>query len=484
MRETDLLIVGAGAAGLSAAQEAAKHGLSVTVLDDNLLPGGQYFRRLPTGYRHTQDTVFDKERQRADALYSTTGQKGVTYLNDAVVWESPENGVLAFARGADSGRIRAKLTIIASGAHDRPAPFPGWTLPGVVTAGGLQNLLKGQRVIPGRRAVVAGNGPLVLLVGATLARAGAELREVVEAAPILKRLAGSIADLVAMPKIVRQAIDYRLAILKSGAKLRTGWTVIEARGADELEEVVLAPIDAAGKVDRSRTRSVKADLLVVGFGLMPSIELVRLLDCKLEWKPLRGGWVPVRGTDFETSRPGVLAVGDGAGIGGVEMALREGKLAGVIAAERLGKLSRDQAANLKAPIQAEIAKVETFRRGLERLYAMPPAFLDLLTPETIVCRCEDVTAGELRARQDAGFGSTAALKGTTRTTMGRCQGRNCLRTLSAIIAQQSGQPIDQVMMPRPRLPARLVTIGDLLQEELPPIEMPKDPHLPRGERVS
>lgn len=484
MRECDLAVIGAGAAGLSAAAIAAEHGLSVTVLDDNAQTGGQYFRRLPPGFKRSAATAFDKDQARAEALYRSAGHRAITMLTDAVVWEAPEDNVLAFARGAESGSLRAKLIAVAAGAHDRPVPFPGWTLPGVVTAGGLQNLIKGQRVIPGRRAVVAGNGPLVLLVAANLARAGAELVEVVEAAPVQRRVWREWPGLLFAPNIVCQAIDYRSAIRASGAPFRPGWTAIEARGADELAEVVIAPIDGDGRVDRARSRAIKADLLVTGFGLTPSIELLRAMECRLEWNALRGGWLPARSAEFETSRAGVFAIGDGAGIGGVETALREGRLMGLIAAERLGALASDEAARRKRPLVAELARLGRFRAALERLYAPPAHYLDLLTPETIVCRCEDVTAGELRGRQGQGFASAAALKSTTRMTMGRCQGRNCLRTLSTIIAETTKRPIESVALPRARPPARPVLIDDLVAEPLPPIKLPDDPHLPRGEKIS
>lgn len=486
MKTVDVAIIGAGAAGLTAAAVAAGHGARVAVLDDNALPGGQYFRQLPAGYRRTARTVFDKDQPRAEALYQATRHPGVEYLSNAVVWESPEEGVLSFTHGAGSGKLRAALIVIASGAADRPVPFPGWTLPGVVTAGGLQNLIKGQRVIPGRRAVVAGNGPLVLLVSASLARAGARLIEAVEAAPIHRRVLGAVPDLLAAPTIVRQAIDYRMAILRAGATLRTGWTVVEARGDGECEEVVVAPIDADGRVDRGRARTHAADLLVTGFGLQSSTELARGMGLALHWHPLRGGWLPVRDQEFETSRRNVFAIGDGAGIGGVEMALAEGRLMGLIAAERLGRLAAADAIGLKRPATATLARLVRFRSALERLYAPPRNYLDLLTPDTVVCRCEEVTADEIRRRQADGFANAMQLKFSTRMGMGRCQGRNCFRTLSAIVATSMGVPEKDVQLPRTQSPARLVTFNDLLQE---PVEPPVAPnletaHLPRGEKVS
>jgi len=486
VRETDLAIVGAGPAGLSTAHVAAANGVKVSIFDDNSLPGGQYFRQLPGGFQRTVQTAFDKDRARAEALYEVVRQTGVSYFPDATVWDIPDDGVLAFTRGSESGRLRAKLIVIAAGAYDRPVPFPGWTLPGVVTAGGLQNLIKGQRVVPGRRAVVAGNGPLVLLVAASLVRAGAQLVEAAEAAPIIRRLWRQIPDLLSAPAIVRQAMEYLTIMLRAGVSLRTGWTAIEAHGDGECEEVVLAPIDAKGGIVRTAARAVPADLLVLAFGLLPSTELLRICRAEMSWDSLRGGWLPRRSAEFETSRAGVFAIGDGSTIGGVEIALAEGHLMGLVAAEHLGCLTANAARKLKRPITARIARLSRFRRGLERLYEPPATYLDLITPETTICRCEDVTAGEVSSRQNQGYSSANAVKSSTRLSMGRCQGRNCLRTLVDLVAWHTGIPPEEVELPRARPPARPVRIEDLLQESLPAIE-PIDhatAHLPRGERVS
>jgi NADPH-dependent 2,4-dienoyl-CoA reductase/sulfur reductase-like enzyme len=483
VNETDIAILGAGPTGLSAARAAAESGASVWLLDDNALPGGQYFRQLPPGFKRTRKTAFDKEHARAAVLFEVTRHPNVTYLPGATVWEAPEEGVLAFARGADSGRVRARAIILAVGAYDRPVPFPGWTLPGVVTAGGLQNLVKGTRVIPGGRAVVAGNGPLLLVVTANLIRAGARVEAVLEAAPATRRVLAQLPRLLQAPEIVRQAITYRALMGRAGTKLHTGWTVVEARGAGELEEVVAAPIDAAGGIDRAASRAIPVDTLVTGFGLNASTEMYRLLGCQLEYSRVRGGWLPVRTADLETSIPSVFAAGDGAGIGGIEMALVEGHLAGIATAERTGHLNAAAARRAARPVRARLARFTRFREGLERLYAPPASYLALLTPETVLCRCEEVTLAEVREREAQGFTSPFAIKGSTRMTMGRCQGRNCLPTLAALVADRTGGDASTVELPRARPPARPITIADLMHEDLPDPVFPEDPHLPRGEEV-
>jgi NADPH-dependent 2,4-dienoyl-CoA reductase/sulfur reductase-like enzyme len=478
MRQCDLAIVGAGPAGLAAAAEAAEAGLSVTVVDDNARPGGQYFRHPPLGFRHTGDTPWDKDRKRGAALFAALDHPLVTYLPGAVVWDMPEPGVLAVAAGERSGRVRARAVILATGAQDRPVPFPGWTLPGVIGAGGVQNLLKGQRVVPGGRAVLVGNGPLLLLIGANLVRAGVKVEAVVEAAPIWRRMPAVLSRLAAAPEILAQAVRYRAILARANVPILTGWSPTAALGKDAVEGVSVAPIEPSGRVDRARSRSFACDLLVTGFGLSPSIELPRLLGARLDYEPLRGGWTVARSQEGESSVSGLFVVGDGAGIGGVELALVEGRLAALAVVQRLQRAT--QVVEKRAALRRRWARLDRFRRGIETLYRPPRSFRGLLTPETIVCRCEDVTLADLDRRRGEGASSAMQMKATTRMTMGRCQGRNCLSTLAMLVAVETGAEPAAIAMPRARPPARPVLLGDLCFEDLPPPELPDDPHLPRA----
>lgn len=466
MRTAELAIVGAGPAGLAAAAEAVRRGVSVALLDEHPLPGGQYFRQGPANAA--------ARTGRAAALLSITSDPHVSHLAGAAVWGVPEAGTLAFTHGGRGDRIRAPAIIVAAGATDRAVPFPGWTLPGVLTAGGAQNLLKSQGVLPGRRVLVAGTGPLLLVVADSLRRAGAEWVEILEAARPERGLA-ALPRLLAAPSLLRRGLGYLAGFARAGIRLRTGWTVIEARGVDQVEEAVAAPIDAAGRVDRERARALAVDTLVVGFGLTPAVELTRLLGCAHAWQPERGGVIPTRSPDLETSVPGVLAVGDGAGIAGVETALLEGQLGGLLAAARLGRCPAAEARRIARPLRARLARLAQFRRGIEALFAPPPDFLSLLTPETIVCRCEEVTAGQLLDGLGRGLGSIDALKAHTRVTMGRCQGRNCIRTLADLVARESGAAAGMLPYPRARPPARPVRLADLVTDEVSP---PRPPALP------
>jgi NAD(P)H-nitrite reductase large subunit len=219
-----------------------------------------------------------------------------------------------------------------------------------------------------------------------------------------------------------------------------------------------------------RSRSIKVDTLALGYGFTPSVEIARLLGCDLYYHPLRGDWIPRRSDDFETSIPGVFAVGDCADIGGSEIALIEGRLAGLAAAVRLGRCNETEAERIGQTLRGKLNQLYRVRSIIDRIYVPPPleSFLALLTEDTIVCRCEEVTAGQLWEKLRKGVSNMNEMKALTRIGMGRCQGRNCLGTLAALLAQKLEYEPNNLVMPRARPPARPIRIGDLLHEPLPP----------------
>ena len=471
MIHSDLAIVGAGPAGLAAATSALAGGLSVTLLDDNATPGGQYFRQPPPALRRAVSVPHDAEHRRAEALFRALGHPRLRYLPGATVWDAPESRVLAFARGVESGRVRAEAVVLATGAVERPVPFPGWTLPGVLTAGGVQNLIKGQRILPGRRFLVAGNGPLLLVVAHSILAAGGTVVQVVESASFARAWHRLPALLVA-PDLLRRGLAYRLALRRADVPLRDGHTIVEVRGGNEVTEALVAPIDPDGRVDRAQLTRVAVDTVVAGFGLTPSVELPRLLGVRHRWDVARGGLVPERSADFETV-PGVFVVGDGAGIGGAEVALAEGRLVGLLAVARLGRGEGPRVAEEIRSLRARLARLHRVRDAIAALWAPPRTFAALLTPDTVVCRCEDVTAGEVARLADESDGGVDVVKATSRVTMGRCQGRNCLVTVAEIVARARGVPPADLELPRARPPARPIPLGDLLHEPLPPARSPE-----------
>jgi D-hydroxyproline dehydrogenase subunit alpha len=394
-RGFDVLVIGAGPAGLAAAHAAAGHGVSVGVVDDNPLAGGQVWRGGPS----------QQTDQRARNLWAALqAAPNVSFLHQCrVLYPLDGKRLLAQTPTAAVELGYGKL-VIATGARERLLPFPGWTLPGVTGAGGLQALVKGGYPVAGKRVIVAGSGPLLLAVAATLKQQGAQIAAIVEQAA-LPRLARFALGLLATPSKVTQALQLACR-LRDVPYLRSSF-VLSAYGSDALQSVLLRRGE--------RDEQWDCDLLACGYGLLPNVELARALGCAMQaggtqHRNMQDDAVQVDSWQ-RTSVPDVLCAGEGAGVGGVDLALAEGRIAGLAAA------GRTQAA---PPLFAERARWHRFAARLAHAFALRPELAQLADDDTIVCRCEDVSHGELRRHT-----SWRSAKLHTRCGMGPCQGRVC-----------------------------------------------------------
>lgn len=446
-----VVIIGAGPAGLSCAAELAQAGREVVLIDDNPIAGGQYFRQLPTTYGTAPNARLLRDKTRYDELAKVLALHLVRYLPSTIAWGMPDPRTIAYAGQAGSGRIRASNVVIATGAQEKSLPFPGWTLPGVISAGGCLNLAKAHGLVPNGRMVIAGNGPLVLVAAATMIAAGAQIEAVLEAQLDRKLVTSALRGLVAAPKILATGVGYRARILQSGTPFKTGWMIAEARGKDCLQEVAIAPIGVDGRPVRESQRWIQADTLVIGYGLLPGSETARVMGCRMELKSELNGVVPQRSAELETSVNGVYAIGDGAGIGGAEIGLMEGK----IAADAI--LHRSSPASLKARYD----RLDRYRRFLNLAYAMSKPLI-AATADTIICRCEEITLGRLAADPNSDGDNFNSLKISSRLGMGRCQGRNCLHVASKLLGfDAEAQPAH----PRARPPLRPVKLAQLAADK-------------------
>ncbi|MFE4702891.1 FAD-dependent oxidoreductase [Streptomyces sp. NPDC056738] len=428
-----LAVIGAGPAGLAATLAAAARGIHVTLIDSAAAAGGQIHRRPASGLgarrpgalHHGRRTWERLERGLAGHLEAGT----VRHLTDHHVWLAERTGATGARNGftvhallgplqEESVAVRADAVLLATGGYEKVLPFPGWTLPGVVTAGGAQALLKGGLVVPGRRAVVAGSGPLLLPVATALAAAGVDVAALVESLDP-RRLPRAGGALAAEPGKIAEGASYAARLLRHRVPFVPRHTVVEAHGEGRVEAVTVAALGPDGRVRPGTGRRIACDALAVGHGMVPHTDLAEALGCHV----VEGAGVDVD-DEQRTGVPGVWAAGEVTGIGGAALSLAEGHLAGRSVAARLRGTEPDPRSAARA-VRAR-ARARAFASALEAVYRPPAHWTDQVTDDTVVCRCEEVTAGRVReAVTDLGAGDVRTVKLLTRAGMGWCQGRIC-----------------------------------------------------------
>ncbi|MCU0224805.1 MAG: FAD-dependent oxidoreductase [Acidobacteria bacterium] len=386
--DCDVLVVGAGPAGLAAAGAAARAGAGVVVLDDNAGPGGQIWRGAGAG-------VAAPDARAAAPWLDALEHPRVQPLAGARLFAQPAPGLALAETPAGPLAVRHVRAVLCPGARELFLPFPGWTLPGVAGAGGLSALVKSGTPVAGQRVVVAGSGPLLFAVARELKRHGARVLLIAEQAP-RGRVARFAAGLWRWPAKLADALAHRAAL--AGVPYRTGSWPVEALGGEALAAVRVS--------DGRRVREIPCDRLACGFGLVPNAEPARLFGCAIA-----AGGAVATGARQETSVPGVFAAGEAAGIAGLEAALAEGAIAGLAAAG---------AGEIPAGPRRARERARAFGAAIARAFALRDDLRALARPETVVCRCEDVTRGALADQP-----GWRAAKLHTRCGMGPCQGRVC-----------------------------------------------------------
>lgn len=450
----ELVVVGGGPAGMAAAIEARRHGVETLLLEERGSLGGQIYRQP----RPDPDRPPSVQARAGQAFANRVLASGAEVRLNTVVWGAEGRELATLAEGGRTERIRAEVLVIATGAYDRPIAFPGWTLPGVMTAGGAHALVASQDVIPGRRILLAGSGPLLLSFAAQLHAHGANLVAVVEAAgsPSVTAAARFAATVTAAPSVVTAGARHLLYLKRKRVPLLRSHIVVEASGSGEVSQATIGRVDRDWRLIAGSESTLEVDTVLLGYGFVSSTELTRVIGCEHRFDDPAGGWIPVRDGYMRTSVLGVFAVGDGAGIGGALVAQAEGQLAGAAAAHDLGRggAPRRSLSRLGRRVQ----RLERLRGAVAGLFPFGAGIYELADGDTIVCRCEEVTEAELRAAIASGSRDAGAVKSVTRAGMGYCQGRNCALQVEALLREKLGVAARQGGF-RPRVPVKPVPLA-------------------------
>lgn len=439
----DVVVVGAGPAGLSAARGLALAGADVVVLDERLHPGGQFFKPLAPSH-HAELSALDGQFRDGAVLAQSTLQAGARIVNEATVWAAFSPHEVAAIVAGQSALFRPRRLVLATGAYEHPQTIPGWTLPGVMSVGGLQTLARSYRVAPGQRVVIAGNGPLCLQTAVELLDGGANVVAVLEAAPRpgLGRWRALASAALADPFLM---IDGLSLAVRLGDKLHWDRRATRLVGDDRVRGI------EAGDL------RFEADLVALNYGFASSSELARTLGCAHRFVRRGNGTMEtLTDADGRTSVAEVFAIGDGARFGGAQAAMAQGALAAAAVAADLG-LERVEPRGARRTL----ARAARFQAALWRLFDAPSIDPDTVDDRAVVCRCEEVTAGELRRLIAAGHDSPASLKRACRVGMGRCQGRYC----ASVVARMTTADVGEFDLFAPRPPAKPVPIRALAVEQ-------------------
>jgi NADPH-dependent 2,4-dienoyl-CoA reductase/sulfur reductase-like enzyme len=446
----DVVVIGAGPAGLATTATAAGAGLSTLLLDENAGPGGQVWRGIAST-PVKNEAVLGADYWSGAEIAKAAEDSGAEIIHRATVWSLDRNLELGISVGGGSAFVKAKRVIIATGALERPFPIPGWTLPGVMTAGGAQTMLKSSGLVPDGRTVIAGQGPLLWLLAAQILRLGGRIDRVLDTTPrgnyfaaLPHTFAFMTSRYLAKGLSMMREVKARVPVVK-------GVTELSAGGDGQLASI--------SYVAGNKRESLPADLLLLHQGVVPNVNLAMAAGVEHRWDDLQLCWSPVLDENGSSSVEGIAIAGDGAGIAGVQAAVWRGRLA---ARAAVVALAPDAAARLPsiASLRSELTRAERGRLFLDTLF-QPAKQFRIPSGDTIVCRCEEITARDVRESVAIGATGPNQLKAYRRTGMGPCQGRLCGLTVTELMAEARGKTPQEIGYYRLRAPVKPIMLSEL-----------------------
>ncbi|MEA3090176.1 MAG: hypothetical protein QOJ04_1518 [Caballeronia sp.] len=451
-------IVGAGPAGIAAADVLVRHGVAPVLIDEGRQAGGQIYRQPRPGLQLDIAALLGAEAANYTRTHATFARlkDRIDYHPQTLAW-GIEDRTLHTIRGSVAATISFDAVILATGATDRTLPIKGWTLPGVFTLGGAQVLLKEHGCLIGQRIVFCGSSPLLYLAASQYRALGAEVVAILDTTPFSAKISAAVA-LMAAPAMFARGLGYMASMRRAGVPIHHGVELHAFEGPEIVEAVRFRKRDG-GDV------TLPCDAVAVGFGLKPETQLAELGGAEFRYDAVFRQWLPHCDVDGRCAK-GVFIAGDGATIGGAQASALTGTLA---ACAVLDDLKIAVTGIDRARLRRQVARLRRFQRGLARAFALPVDTLERLADDVMVCRCEGISAGDLRSAVRAQFGPTEVnrLKAITRCGMGRCQGRFCGLAAAELTAQALGAPLESAGRLRVQPPVKPLPLAISLAESAP-----------------
>ena len=447
MASARVVIVGAGPAGTRCAEALVEAGLRPTVIDEGRRDGGQIYRRQPESFTRSYDTLYGTEAGKAEALHRAfdTLRERIDYRPETLAWNVAQNE-LHVVCGRQASALPFDALVVCSGATDRLMPVRGWNLAGTYSLGGAQIALKSQACAIGRKVVFMGTGPLLYLIATQYLKAGAQVAAVLDTSPFRLRLA-ALPRLLARPALLRHGFAMTASLRRAKVPLHLGIEPLEIRGTPEDGVTGLSFRDSSG-----RTVEIDCDAVALGYHLRPETQLADLAKCEFQFDAGTRQWIPRIDSDGRSSTPGVYLAGDGAHVRGADAAEAAGRLAALAVLRDLG---RTVDANALAELRRTLARMHRFGQGLAQAFPWPAQQAQRLPDDAVLCRCEAITAGELRrAVLEKNATEANRAKAFTRVGMGRCQGRYCGHAAAEVIAHAANIPLESVGRLRGQAPVK------------------------------
>lgn len=447
----DLIIIGSGPAGIAAAVTADSLGVNTLVVDEQPEPGGQIYRSMERS-RSENEHVLGKDYFAGKPLIEAFRASGVTYMPNTTVLNIVDDFNVDLVSLGVLKRVRGRRMLLCLGAVERPVPMKNWTLPGVMGAAAADILFKSANMIPDQPVVIAGSGPLLLLSACHLVDNGVEISAMVETAGIgdYFKAAALLPKALLKSSYLLKGMQMKWKIIRAGVPLYTGCRDLEVLGSQRAEGLRFT--------HNNKQIDIAASTVLLNEGVIPNLRLSQALNCEHEWYAPQRYWKPILDLWGQSSVDGISIAGDSSGIGGGPMATVKGHLAALDSAYKLRKIDASERDKLAVKHKRNLRNEGLIRPFLDRIFPPNRQTLVPTDNDTMVCRCEEITVGQIREAIAQGARHPAQIKGKTRAGMGPCQGRMCAATISEIIADSCSLDITKIGAMRVRTPLKPLSI--------------------------